>query len=1685
MLNKIRSKINALIAIEVIITMALYYFILVGATTISYAIDLVKTTNSNVNFLAYFINENGEKVETIEKDLEGKENYLYVDIAVQNDGYLNGKITLDNSNFNILPEILSSSIQKIDSNEVTLKQINAGDAVTIKLKIEPRKEETINKQILAGKTKIILEGQYINSKNIKNEKNAEIKGEAEIELKWKSSNNIKANLEAKVLTNSIYQIQGGQKRIVQILVNSKIDNNSYPAKDTEITLDTLQNIEEVEVHARSTAATNVNIEFNENNYIYDKENKKVIIKLFNNNEDKISWKKDAEDSVVVTFILNKEEDVSNQKITVNSKITTYDEKELTETKEIIINENKNNIISSLITPKENYICKGKIYTGEEREYITKSTINIDFNNVVNSINLKENESKYLLNEEEIEANIVYKETKIKKEEFLKIFGENGFITIKDQKGTIRGNINKNSTTNENGEIIINFIDDTKSIELIASKPITVGKLDIENKKVILNSNYSQETIDQLTAIKESEDLNNVQNTKIINLNNTQIDAALDMDVKTISTMNDRQEVTIEATLLADNESKDLYKNPTAQIILPKEISVLSAKYAVLYNNGLKLEKCGISKNDNEENQIQFIFNGEQQKYDWAGGTKIYLKLEVKASKLTPSKTSFIKMIYTNEKRNQVGEKNLEIKFESQYGLMTYNQIRNINNNGDTIIATNNKPAYGNIDANSKSKEIVLNTALINNYEETISNVTLIGTIPFENSNTNFKATLNKIETNNINAKVLYSPNPNAIKEDDTWSESIENAVSYKIVLDKMNQEKVLQLNVTLTIPENIEFNKEGTLLSNVSYEVQNKEQNSSSNIVLKTEEKNVKQNVPQTQVTQNGLDIAIVTNSGEKDLSENEEINEGQTIKYKVTVTNNSGKSYTNVTIKAKQKNGYVWDLVEYDVDNWYDDTHTKQHLYEVTQKDTIVLGKLETLNSGESYTFEYEANPYLLNNENIEGNETNGTISIVSEDNSLNENVLTIKNIIKKADLRLELKELYTRETKWFSDSGIKVGFTIENLTAETKENVEVQAIFSNNLALEGGIEEIGKYFQFGSTNEKNDIDMEESGINDRITFKSLSTNENGEKILTMEFSSIKPNENIGIWLTPETTKINQKEENVKILTKATVTNNTYYSNQFERVIYNNSQDITLDQTVKLKDKGNIDYDNQVLENQETLEITGTIENHENQGVTLNISYDLDESLKVQSATLQNGNETTNLLSDSSINHFERYFEKLEPNSQLKINIIAKVNVTSAQENEGVIVFKAINTQNFEYYSSEKNISINIPPDDDSDMDDDDDDDDDPGKDPGENPGEDPGEDPGDDPGEDPGDDPGEDPGEDPGDDPGEDPGKDPGEDPRQDDDEYEVNGTVWLDANKDGKRTSDEEKMEDIEVGIIDTYTGEEIDSTLTDENGEYSFNVPEGNYIVIFKYDYEIYGITNYHTDGISSSENSDAVSKKMTIDDEDILVGATDNLEVKSDLSHIDLGLIIKKTFDLKIDKSVSKITVTNNAGTKTYEQKDNTTLAKVDIHAKNLKDSLVVIEYKLKITNVGEIEGYVGSVVDYLPNTLKFNSSLNSDWYQSEGNLYNTSLSDSIIEPGETKELTLILTKTMTETNTGLINNNAQIDEYSNPLGIEDETENKSFANVIISVSTGALISYFSFMISTLCIIFSIVYLINRKRIKNI
>ena len=332
-------------------------------------------------------------------------------------------------------------------------------------------------------------------------------------------------------------------------------------------------------------------------------------------------------------------------------------------------------------------------------------------------------------------------------------------------------------------------------------------------------------------------------------------------------------------------------------------------------------------------------------------------------------------------------------------------------------------------------------------------------------------------------------------------------------------------------------------------------------------------------------------------------------------------------------------------------------------------------------------------------------------------------------------------------------------------------------------------------------------------------------------------------------------------------------------------------------------------------------------------------------------------------------------------------------------------------------------------------------------------------------------------------------------------IAGLAWYDENANGKKDNNEEIVSNVKVRLLNAETnnlvknenGTVLEAT-TNENGIYILDkIGNGRYIVIFDYNTAQYELTRYKADGVSESENSDVMMKELTIENETKQVASTDIIEIKDDnISDINIGFIELKNFDLKLDKYVSRILLQDSTGT-TIKEYNNAAMAKVDLDAKKINGTTVIIEYNIVVTNNGEVEGYAKKIVDYMPNNLKFNSELNKDWYQMGEYLYSTSMANDKLMAGESKTLKLTLTKSMTGEDTGLINNRAEIAEAYNELGIADSNStpgnnakgenDMGDANVILSIKTGGVV-YVSIAIAMIVTLGFIGIVIMRRKKQN-
>ena len=156
----------------------------------------------------------------------------------------------------------------------------------------------------------------------------------------------------------------------------------------------------------------------------------------------------------------------------------------------------------------------------------------------------------------------------------------------------------------------------------------------------------------------------------------------------------------------------------------------------------------------------------------------------------------------------------------------------------------------------------------------------------------------------------------------------------------------------------------------------------------------------------------------------------------------------------------------------------------------------------------------------------------------------------------------------------------------------------------------------------------------------------------------------------------------------------------------------------------------------------------------------------------------------------------------------------------------------------------------------------------------------------------------------------------------------------------------------------------------------------------------------------------------------------------------------KPFNIGVEKEITGIIVNGERRAPT-----NGKLEKVEIYRKSTESTSVQVEYKIKVSNTGEVSGNA-TIEENIPEGM---SLANNDgtWEEQEGKLIKVIPE---LGPGETKEYTVLLNWEQTGENMGEKANEVKLVETGNVPGFVDnnDKDNTSNANVIISVETGEL-----------------------------
>lgn len=1583
--------IKKMIALLLIVVLTMFDFILLGTEIVSYAADAIETAtnNKNVTFDVYFKDESGAILTEKEEKINNDNIHLFVHVSVKNDGYFNGTISLDKGNFNLKNEILSSSINKIEENTITLNQINSGEIVEFEVGITPVKDDIINSELLSMESTISINGIY---RNIK-EKDINISAKRDVRLILTNpyDENEGIELETNIITNKVYNINGESKRVVQVLVESGLKNNEYPIKENNIEMSVPNGVERVEVISRGMLSSNGKFEtdFNTNNWEYSEEEQKVRISIKNEEENKeIKWIKNGKDKIVVTYIMDSSLNPQGINISAKSSITMYDTNATIKetTAEASLSEEIDGVITSEIILDENNIFKGKIYSEENRDY--KVTTNIYVNNSETEKNaiVELLPSTYESSLGEISANIQYKNGIVNKNDVLRILGEDGNLKILTLDGDLVTVINKESEADENGNVIINYQDGLTALRIETTEAVATGTISINNIKTIKSDGNSRAIKSTYSyIIEKSSDM-----FAKIGLQETKSVAKIQSNKSTLSTLTENTGVEITATLKTNSEENDLYKNPDIRITLPSQVeNVTLNSVNLLYEDELQVASQNIIE-ENGRKVIAISVVGEQTKHNDGNveGATLIINANLNLNRKATNSDEALKMSYTNQSTGITSEIEQPIQIVSPRGMVTINSIEDY---GMSVIGEE-ETKTSKLALSSEAKESEVNIEVINNNEETVKDVKIIGDFPTKNDTNTIETTVSALEVTNADATVYYTENINAT-EDITdsangWKAEITDNASvkkYLISVDNMEQSQGLTASYKLSIPEGLQYNAQAYEGYKVTYSNAN-----TTNQVLATTLGLSTGKGPE-------LKTSMKAKTGSTELTAGAEIAQGEILKYEITVENTGTETAENVSISGMIPEGTIY--IEPKEDYIYEDGYYNEY----PDKNEATF-EIDSIEAGAKVIKTYEVK--VTKNAQVGAELENKSTVKYGEATTESE---TVKSKVVEGNLNITVKRSNDLNDTTYKGNYLSYFIMVENISDKTQRDVSVDINLPEELELinvEIGTDEENEELEATKNIQIGDMEAGQRTIVHILTQIGKLNDVYSKQVAISATAKASNSKEV---------KSNEYIENLKdfeLAISLSANNENGYLKTGDIVEY----------TIKIENKSNVDS--------KDIDITDTI----------------PEQLTVQSVIL-NGEEQE-LSEDNDV----LLMQSIKANSEVEAKINTVVSYDESRTEPVQISNVASLMEGTDVLLTSQEITHVIQAESEEDP---------------------------------------------------EDPEVDPNEDPNQDPDNPSniktglVSGIAWLDENQNGNRDSNEKLLEGINVRLIDANgnivkdsSQNEISATTNNKGFYLLNNVPEGQYIVVFNYDTSAYAITSYHKDGVSDSKNSDAITKQIQINGEQGTYGVTDTIAVNENgASSIDIGLMKATKFDLELNKYISKVVVQTKKETKTYSY-DKASLAKAEIAAKQLQGATVIIEYQIEVKNAGEVAGYVKNVVDYMPSSLKFSSELNNDWYQSGANLYNTSLSNTKLEAGETKTITLTLTKTMTEENTGLVNNKAEIAESYNEAGILDVDstagnkaqgeDDMGSADVIIGVKTGAMITYVGLTISIIALIGVCAYFVNKK-----
>lgn len=1435
-------------------------------------------------------------------------------------------------------------------------------------------------------------------------KEKKIQKEYELNIKW-TKDDAQATISQRLVRYLTYD---QNKTMLSFEVTSGIKDNTIPASSETI------NIKAPQINGTLPQSVIVTGDNNEHQY----KDGIVAISSQNNADEngEVNW--NSTKTYMVTYIYETTPVLGTLTQNAMAKITTMEGKELTaepENKDFTAESE----VGSIVEFKEegtDSLSKGYLISNLDRaenklgtSYSENYVINVGLSSSIDKINVNESDSQFVdSNGKNILSatdKIANKKISINKDELVSILGDEGRITVVGADGKEIGKLTKDTTELD--------LANNNTISLETSKPQTEGNITLKVEKAIVGDiGLDKATINSIATLKSKVTITGtVSNTVIsskdiekdIKLTSPTSKVGISLSKDTLSTVEENKNVVISIILKTNSIDDALFENPTLHIKLPDVVKTTQVTNAqVLYDDELTAGKIS-----GTGNTIDLTINGKQTKYassTVSEGTLIILNTNLTLDNTAASDTKSISVSYTNAGTGETGESSHNVKIVAPGDFVTTNTVTV---EGQTETSANNEDQTIKVSENAKEQTVKVSQTIVNNLGTDANGVTVLGVLPAAGNKTVDGQDLQSTTDAKLTSAVTVEGQDDAkVYYSTNNNESVD---SNNWTENYTEDAKSYKVTTASTVPAKkaLKINYAAKLASNLGYDQSTSETygvyyNNESDDGVKTNLVSAKKVVMKTASTPK-----VTMTISASDTNEGYAISENGTVKTGEYVTYNV--KVTNSGSETIQNATVKMSL-------------PTEEINLINEGNEAKFNKLSEL----AFVEKYEPNENSLFYEYNNSQDTDKTLTIpkleAGETKTLSFDTQVIKNVSEKDEENnikptFDLNYTNGTEQKIEYSNVLKDGTLSVKITPNSKKDfykkddeIKFQALVKNeslstaqnNIELKINVPD-GMEFVTSNFSDMYKESYDTDRINNSVTYDKKTNT------ITCKFNDLDTNNTDLMIFTLKVSTSENKDIKFRGTLTSNIETNGVKSNEVE---INTKKSGTTPESVGLSVKQSTNLQNNTCYDSDNFKLYVDITNTSGGSQYFTYENIIPSGLYVNKyEILVDGKQIATGKSD-----FISKTLLLNNGSVARIIVDIDPNEVEKGKTSSIDLVSEIQleTSNINVTSNKLTVQIqgtgNSTPDvinDDTQV---------------------------------------------------------------TQDGTYIIGGKIFNDSNNNGKKDDGEAPISNVKVRLIDAQTKQTAKNadgnnceTTTGEDGTYSFTrLNKNNYVVIAEYDTSKYTVGIYQASDVSEDENNDFISQTFGGQS----VAASNIINPTKNEYNIDLALVNRDTFDLSLNKIVSKITVINSKrGKKVYNYNKNN--AKVELSAKDLNLNNVLIEYKIQINNEGNVPGYASSIVDKIPEGLTFNSELNETWYVKDNKAYNQTLANTLINPGETKEVTLVLTKQITNDNLGSFNNVAEIEKSYNDYSIadidstagnmQDGEDDQSSALTTILIGTGRTI----------------------------